>query len=115
MSNDVVSMDVNFWKLKERHSREKKALTVLNIVDAASGMHIASQIPYQTSHTLSKTFARGWLRLAGAPKRFRVPHRAQIRQDFFDQPKDVESFRTLFLLKVSGTSGKSRTMRGFFA
>ena len=24
MFNDVVSMDVNFWNLKERHSREKK-------------------------------------------------------------------------------------------
>ena len=42
MFNDVVSMDVNFWKLKERHKREKKTLTVLNIVDPASGTHIAS-------------------------------------------------------------------------
>ena len=59
MFNDVVSMDANFWKLKERHSREKTALNVLNIVDAASEMHIASRIPNQTSHTLWKTFAHG--------------------------------------------------------
>ena len=115
MFNDVVSMDVTFWKLKERHTREKNTLAIPNIVDAASGMHIASQIPYQISHTLSKTFVHDWLHLAGAPKCFRVLQRAQIMQDFFDQPKDVESFRTLFLLKLSGTLGKSRTMRGFFA
>ena len=40
--NDVVSMDVNFWKLKKRNSREKNTLTVFNIGDAGSGMHIAS-------------------------------------------------------------------------
>ena len=68
MFNDVVSMDVNFWTFKERHSREKKTLTVLNMVDAASGMHIASKVPIQTSHAPWKTFARGWLRWAGAPK-----------------------------------------------
>ena len=36
MYNDVVSTDGNFWKLKDRSSRDKKLLTVLNIVDAAS-------------------------------------------------------------------------------
>ena len=66
MFNDVVTIDVNFWKLKERHSREKKTLTVLNIVAAVSGMPIASRIPNQTSHTRWRTFADGWLRWAGA-------------------------------------------------
>ena len=37
MFNAVVPMDVNFWKLKERSSREKKTLTVPNIVEAAIG------------------------------------------------------------------------------
>ena len=64
MFNDVVPMDVNFWKWKERHCFDKQTLTVLNIVDAASGTHLAPRIPYQTTHTLWKTFARlaslGW-------------------------------------------------------
>ena len=41
--NDIVSMDVNFWKITFKESpRVKTTLKVLNIVDAASGMHIAS-------------------------------------------------------------------------
>ena len=43
MFNAVV--DVNFWKLKERRSREKKTLTVLSIVEAQSGMLMASRVP----------------------------------------------------------------------
>ena len=86
MFNDVVSMEVNFWKLKERQSREKKTLTGLNIVDAVSGMHIASRFPNQTSHTLGKTFAHGWPRWAGALKSLRAdPHRAQTSKEVFDQ------------------------------
>ena len=86
MLDDVVSMGVNFWKLKERHNREKKTWTVLDMVDAASGMHIASRIPSQTSHTLWETFAHDWLRWAGASKCQRVdPHRAQIRKELFDE------------------------------
>ena len=81
MFNDVVSMDVNFPKFSERRNREKKTLTVLIIVDAASEMHIPSRIPNQTSHTLWKTFAHDWLRWAGAPKRLRVdPHRETDQQ-----------------------------------
>ena len=41
--NDIVSMDVNFWKISLKGSRDKKTLKVLNIVDAASGMQIAIQ------------------------------------------------------------------------
>ena len=86
MPNDVVSMNVNFWKLKEHHKSEKKRVTVLNIVDTASGMHIASIIPYHTSLTLWKTFVHGWARWARAPKCLRVvPHRAQISKEFFEQ------------------------------
>ena len=74
MFNEVVSMDVNFWSFNESHSREVKTLTVLNIVDAAS----------DTSHSLWKAFANGWLLCAGAPKCLRVdPHRAQNSKDFF--------------------------------
>ena len=36
--NDIVSMDVNFWKITFKESpRVKTTLKVLNIVDAASG------------------------------------------------------------------------------
>ena len=66
--------------------QREHAVTLLNIVDASSGMHIASTIPNQTSHTLWKTFAHGWLRWPGAPKCLRAdPHRAQIRKDLFNQ------------------------------
>ena len=47
--NDIVSMDVNFWKITFKESlRVKTTLKVLNIMDAASGMHIAIQIADQT-------------------------------------------------------------------
>ena len=86
MFNDVVSMNVNFWKLEELNSREQKTLTILNLVDAASEMHIAAGVPNQTSHTMWKTFAHGWLRWAGASKCLIVDaRRAQISKEFFDQ------------------------------
>ena len=48
--NDIVSMDVNFWKITFKESpRVKTTLEVLNIVDAASGMHIAVQVADQTA------------------------------------------------------------------
>ena len=52
--NDIVSVDVNFWKIIFKRSREKKTLKVLNIVDAASGMHIAIQIADQTAETIGR-------------------------------------------------------------
>ena len=65
---------------------EKRRRRGMHIADAASGMHIASRIPNQTSHTLWKTFAHGWLRWAGAPKCLREdPHRTQISKECFDQ------------------------------
>ena len=45
MLHDVVSLDVNFWKLRECNSKDEKTLTMLNIVDATSRMHIASRNP----------------------------------------------------------------------
>ena len=76
--NDIVFMDVNFWKITFKESpREKKTLKVLNIVDAASGMHIAIQIADQTAETIWKAFAAGWLRWAGSLRCLRVdPHRS---------------------------------------
>ena len=44
MFNDAVSTDVNLWNLKERNSKAKKTMTLPNIVDAASGMHIACNV-----------------------------------------------------------------------
>ena len=85
--NDIVSMDVNFWKITFKESpRVKTTLKVLNIVDAASGMHIAIQIADQTAETIWKAFATGWLRWAGSPRCLRVdPHRSQIARWFFDK------------------------------
>ena len=43
-------MDVNFWKISHKEfPRVKTTLKVLNIVDAASGMHIVIQIADQTA------------------------------------------------------------------
>ena len=84
--NDIVSMDVNFWKISFKESREKKTLKVLNIVDTASGMHIAIQVADQTAETIWKAFATGWLRWAGSPRCLRVdPHSSQIANGFFDK------------------------------
>ena len=82
-----VSMDVNFWKITFKESlRVKTTLKVLNIVDAASGMHIAIQIADQTAETTWRAFATGWLRWAGSPRCLRVdPHRSQIARGFFDK------------------------------
>ena len=84
--NDIVSMDVNFWKISFKESREQKTLKVLNIVDTASGMHIAIQVAGQTAETIWKAFATGWLRWAGSPRCLRVdPHNSQIARGFFDK------------------------------
>ena len=86
--NDIVSMDVNVWKISFKESREKKTLKVLNIVDTASGMHIAIQVADQTAETIWKAFATGWLRWAGSPRCLRVgPHRSRIARSFFDKPE----------------------------
>ena len=84
---DIVSMDVDFWKITFKESvRVKTILKVLNIVDAASGMHIAIQIADQTAETVCRAFATGWLRWAGSPRCLRVdPHRSQIARGFFDK------------------------------
>ena len=51
---------VNFWKITFKESpRVRTTLKVLNIVDAASGMHIAIQIADQTAETIWKAFATG--------------------------------------------------------
>ena len=84
--NDIVSMDVNFWKITIKESRVKTTLKVLNIVDAASGMHIVIQIADQTAETIWRAFATGWLRWAGSPRCLRVdPHRSQVAREFFDK------------------------------
>ena len=62
--NDIVPMDVNFWKISFKESREKKTVKVLKIVVTASGMHIAIQVADQTAETIWKVFATGWLRWA---------------------------------------------------
>ena len=65
--NDIV-MDVNFWKITFKESlRVKTTLKVLNIVDAASGMHSAIQIADQSAETIWRAVATGWLRSAGIP------------------------------------------------
>ena len=73
--NGVVSVDVSSWKVTftEFH-RVKTTLKVLNIVDAASGMHISIRITDQTAETIWKAFATGWLRWAGAQDVFGLFH-----------------------------------------
>ena len=67
--NDIVSMDVNFWKITFKESpRVNTTLKVLNIVDAASGMHIAIQIADQTAETIWKAFWTGWVEMGWKPK-----------------------------------------------
>ena len=85
--NDIVSMDVNFWKITFKESpRVKTTHKVLNIVDAASGMHIAIQIADQTAETIQRAFATSWLRWAESPRCLRVdPHKSQIARGFFDK------------------------------
>ena len=85
--NDIVSMDVNFWKITFKESpRVKTTLKVLNIVDAASRMYIAIQIADQTAESIWRAFATGWLRWAGSSRCLRVdPHRSQIARGFFDK------------------------------
>ena len=66
--------------------RVKTTLKVLNIVDAASGMHIAIQIADETAETIWRAFATGWLRWAGSPRCLRVdPHKSQIARGFFEK------------------------------
>ena len=84
--NDIVSMDVNFWKVTFKESpRVQTTLKVLNFVDAVSGMHIAIQIADQTAESIWKAFATGWLRWAGSPRCPVDPHRSQIARGFFDK------------------------------
>ena len=85
--NDIVSVDVNFWKITFKESpRVQTTLKVLNFVDAALGMHFAIQIADQTAGIIWRAFATGWLRWAGSARRFRVdPHRSQIARVFFDK------------------------------
>ena len=85
--NDIVSIDVNFWKISfKAFPRVKTAMKVLNIVDAPSGMHIAIQIADHTAETIWTAFVTGWLGWAGSARCLRVdPHRSQIAKGFFDK------------------------------
>ena len=105
--NDSVSMDVNFWKITFKESpRVKTTLKVLNIVDAASGMHIATQIADPTAETIWRAFATRWLTWAGSPRCLRVdPHRSQIAREFFDKAEG----RGIF---VEPTSGEAHWQMG---
>ena len=85
---DIVSVDLNFWKISFKlFPRVKTTLKVLNIVDAASGMHIAIQVAADhTAETIWEAFATGWLGLAGSPRCLRVdPHSSQIARGFLDK------------------------------
>ena len=93
-----------------------KVMTVLSIVDAASAMHTASQIPNQTSHTLRETFTPGWLQWTNAPKCFRVgPQRAQSSREFFDQAEGrgivVDPFRAEAYWHMEQVENHARYLR----
>ena len=108
--NDIVSMDVTFWKITFKEApRVKTTLKVLNIVDAASGMHIAIQIADQTAETIWRAFATGWLRWAGSPRCLRVdPHRSSTRQ------KDAAYLLNQHQPKHIGRWDRLKTMPGTF-
>ena len=111
--NDIVSMDVNFWKITFKESpRVKTTLKVLNIVDAASCMHIAIQIADQTAETW-RAFATDWLRWTGSPRCLRVdPHRSQIARGSSTKQKDVASLLNQHRPKHTGRWDKLKTMPG---
>ena len=113
--HDIVSMDVNFWKTTFKESpRVKTTLKVLNIVDAASGMHIAIQIANQTAETIWRAFATGWLGWAGSPRCLRVdPHRSQIARGFFRQSRRTRHIcRNQHWLKHTGRWDRWKTIPG---
>ena len=85
--NDIVSMGVSFWKISfKEFPRVQTTLKVLNIVDAASGMHLAIQIADHTAEIIWKAFASGWVRWAGSPRCLRAgPHSSQVARGFFDK------------------------------
>ena len=114
--NDIVSLDVNFWKITFKESpRVKTTLRVLNIVDAASGMHIAIQIADQTAETIWKAFATGWLRWAGSPRCLRVdPHRSQIARGSSTKQKDAAYLLNQHRLKHTGRWDRWKIMSGIF-
>ena len=69
--------------MKERNSREKKTLTVLNIVNAASGMHIQnskSEVAHAVEDFRARLPSLGWC----ADIFQSGHHRAQISKEFFD-------------------------------
>ena len=112
--NDIVSMDVNFWKITFKESpRVKTTLKVLNIVDAASGMHITIQIADQTAETIRRAFATGWFRWAGSPRCLQVdPHRSQIARGSSTKQKDEAYLRNQHRLKHIGRWDRWKTMPG---
>ena len=74
--NDIVSMDVNFWKISFKESREKKTNQGAKHRGYRTRMHIAIQVAAQTAETIWKAFATGWLQ---AQDVFGVdPHSSQI-------------------------------------
>ena len=105
--NDIVSMDVNFWKITFKKSpRVKTTLKVLNIVDAASGMHIAIQIADQTAETIWRAFATN-------PRCLRVdPHRSQIARVSSTKQKDAAYLLNQHQPKHTGRWDKLKTMPG---
>ena len=75
-------MDVSWWKMDQAQAdgnTESTKVPVLTIIHEASGMQVAIRVPGQTSLSIWKAFASGWLRWAGKPVILRVdPHRAHI-------------------------------------
>ena len=83
MFNDVV--DVNFWKLKERHSREKYVDRSEHRGRSIGNAHCIENSGSDISHDVDDSRARlaslGW----GAECLRVDPHRAKISKEFFDQ------------------------------
>ena len=69
--------------------RVKTTLKVLNIVDAASGMHIANQIADQTAETIWRAFATGWLGWAETEVTIETEANAKIRKSLIGRSRPM--------------------------
>ena len=100
-------MDVIFCKITFKET----TLKVLNIVDAASGMHIATQMADRTAETIWRAFVTGWLRWAGSPRCLRVdPHWSQIARSSSTKQKDEAYWWNQHRLKHTGRWDRWKTI-----
>ena len=92
--NDIVSMDVNFWKIFfKEFPRVKTTMEGVQHRGCRIRYAYCYSIADHTAETIWKAFAEGWLRWAGSPRCLRVdPHSSQIARGFFDKAEGRDIF-----------------------